>query len=154
MISWVRFGGRREAALDEVRLRGIPDPTCERLFRKLFREALGRGIAPGRRDSALQRFLADCLEVHTGGAAASPCTLGWHENPGIIFREIVLLLRSELDHPPAFGGIPEGGKNLSLDAKIGMVHMSMFRGLRKSQCQAAKIVGGHERVSPNGTCVR
>jgi len=76
-----------------------------------------------------------------------------HEHAWIVLREIMLLLRRELDHSPASGGIAERGEDLSLDAKIRVVHVSMFCGFRKSQCQAAKIVGGHEAVSTDGKCV-
>jgi len=120
----------------------------------LFGEALGRGIAPGRRDCFLERYLADLLEEYSGGAAASPRALRGDENAGIVLREIMLLLRSELDHAPAFRGIAKGGEDLSSHAEVWVVHVSVFCGFGKSQCQAAKIVGGHAEPSTDGTCVR
>ncbi len=57
-----------------------------------------------------------------------------------------MLLRRELHHPPAFGGIAEGGEDLSAYAKIRMVHVSVLGRLRKNKNQAAKIIGGHECV--------
>lgn len=65
----------------------------------------------------------------------------------------MLLLGSELDHAPTSGGIAKRGEDLSCDAKIRVVHVSVFCGFRKGQCQAAKIIDGHAEVSTDGTCV-
>jgi hypothetical protein len=41
----------------------------------------------------------------------------------------------------------ESREDLSLHAKIGMIHVSVFCGFRKSKSYAAEITGGHERNS-------
>jgi len=102
-------------------------------LRELFREAPGSGVAPGRRDCSPQHILADGLEIDTGGASSSPGALYRHEYARIVLREVVLLLRREFDHPPAFGGIAEGGEDLPAHPKIRMVHVSALGCFGKSQ---------------------
>src|SRR5580658_6830082 len=118
------------------------------LLHKFFHEMLGSGVAPSRGDSLSHRRFADTLEMDGCGAAAAPGAFRRHEDFGIVLREIVLLLGSELNHPPTFGGVAERGENLTVHAKIRMIHVGVLCRFRKSQGHAAKVIGGHTGVLP------
>jgi len=114
----------------------------------LLHEALWSSIAPGCRNCFLQRFLSHHLQMDAGGTAPSPGSLHWDECVGIILREIVLLLRRELDHAPTLGWIAQSGEYLSVHAKIGMVHVRTFGCFRKGKSETAKIIGSQGVSSP------
>jgi hypothetical protein len=47
----------------------------------------------------------------------------------MVFGEVMLIFRGELDHAAGFIGIAEGGEDFSGDAKIGMVDVRALFGL-------------------------
>src|ERR1700722_8087675 len=56
----------------------------------------------------------------------------------------MLLFRRELDHSSGFIRIPECGKDLSGDTKIGMAHVRALFGLGKRERNTAKVICVHD----------
>jgi len=57
--------------------------------------------------------------------------------------ELILLLRSELDHRPSFIGIAEGGEDLAIDAKVWMTMVCVLLAAGEAQHQPTELLKGH-----------
>src|SRR5260370_10652555 len=125
----------------------IGDTATLLLFVEQTGQCLGGCQSPGGFQGATQRRLSDSFQAHVGAASASPRAGTWIENVWLSFDEHFLLDGREFDHGPRFIWITEGGEELSGDAKVWMVHVSLLRRFREANGKTAKFVRGHEYLS-------
>jgi hypothetical protein len=64
------------------------------------------------------------------------------------FDEHFLLDGRKFDHGPAILRVTESGEEFSGDAKVRMVHVRLFGRFGEAEGEAAKLVCGHEVISP------
>lgn len=119
----------------------------QRLQFGIVQQSFRSCVPPSRGKSFLQCFFIHAFEIHRCRSLPSPCSIRRHKRFWMVFCEVVLLLRRQLHHAPAFLWIAERGEDLSGHAEIGMIHVSVFGGLREGEGDTAKIVGGQGRVS-------
>ena len=98
-------------------------------------------IAPGGEKRLFEGAPGGFGEEEVGAAFAAPRTVAWVEGGGVSFDEIFLLEGSELDHCKLFVWIGEGGEDLAGHAKVGVVHVFSFFGLREAEGDAAEVGG-------------
>src|ERR1700732_2348331 len=111
---------------------------------KLPRQLLRRRIAPSRRHSLLQYLRRSRPQPHAGSLAASP-PLGERPTPCRLRpHKHLLLLRSQLNHPPFRVRISQSRKQLPpAHSKIRMLHVRALKSLRKTQSQPPKLFRRH-----------
>lgn len=117
---------------------------------KLTRQWLGSGKAPGSLECAAQRRLSDSFQAHVRAASASPRAGTGIENTWLGFDEHLLFEWRDFDHGPAIVRITKGRKDFSLDAKIGVMHVSALFRFGKAKGQTPKLAGGHRVASIDG----
>ncbi len=110
---------------------------------ELLPELLWSGEAPGGFESAAQRRPPGGFQADAGGPAATPSTVAGVEDSGLGFDKHLLFDGREFDHSPAILWVAESGKDLSGDAKIGVIHVGVLGRFGEAQGKAAKILGGH-----------
>src|SRR5436309_5904548 len=69
------------------------------------------------------------------------------EDRGLGSDEQLLLLGSELHHPPPAAGIAQRRENPAAHAKVRVPHVSGFGGLRQTQGYASELMGRHQEIS-------
>ena len=77
------------------------------------------------------------VEVDEGHAHASPSSLDGREDVGLVGDEGGLLIEGELEDSAAFFLVGERGKDLVVEAEVGVVHVGAFNGSGELEGEAA-----------------
>ena len=98
-------------------------------------------VAPGGEKRLFEGALGGFAEEDVGAAFATPCAVAWVEGGRVSSDEVFLLEGSELDHSKLFVWISEGGEDFAGNAKVGVVHVFSFFGLREAAGNAPEVGG-------------
>ena len=82
--------------------------------------------------------LVGLVEVEEGHAHASPASLDWGEDVGLVGDEGALLIECEFEDSAAFFLGGQGGEDLVVEAEVGVVHVGAFDGSGEFKGEAAE----------------
>ena len=102
-------------------------------MRLFFLEVIVGGLEGSNHDG-----LVGLVEMEVGHAHASPPSLDWREDVGLVGDEGGLLFEGEFEDAAALFLAGEGGEDLVVEAEVGVVHVGAFDGFGQCEGEAAE----------------